>query len=600
MRPLTKPLLAVVALCSAVASLPAAQAIAAEPGAQLVANSANVQSPHVTPDGRYVVFTAYGSGLVPQPAQGWQVYLYDRTTRKTELISVSPAGAPAPDRSVDPSISDDGCKVAFASDATNLVSGDANKATDIFVRERCGTPRTVLASVDGSGKQLPYASTSPSISGNGSAVAFQNADSTGTTGIQLYDTATGTSRRIVTDGRVPSISADGTRVAFWSYASTLVPGDTNGAWDMFLWANGTIGLVSADANGVQQVIPGGVSSLSEPVISADGSHVAFPSNAANLVAGDTNGVQDVFVKDVSNVGQLPAGPIVRASVSSSGVQGDRDSGGSGGGQRPSLSRDGRFVLFTTDATTLAPETKGLPSSLVLRDVTAGTTLGLYAGSIGPRPTLSPDPVGRYVAFLSSVARDPSSRGTGVFVLDRQAGGGGGGGGSSPPPPPVRGVSVDGAVVKGTVLVNGKPLTAAARVPVGARIDATKGTFRLTSVNGTMNLYSGAFTIREPKGAGPTQLVLRGGSFAKCPKPGKRKVSARGRPPIRSLWGNGKGRFQTRGHYASATVRGTIWLTQDRCDGTYIRVKRGVVAVLDLVRHKTTVVRAGHSILVKRK
>jgi Tol biopolymer transport system component len=595
---LRTPFLRLLLVSATVGLLPAALAVAAEPGAQLVVNSANVQSPHVTPDGRYVVFTAYGSGLVAQPpAQGWQVYVYDRTTRKTELISVSTGGAAANDRSVDPSISDDGCRVAFASDATNLVAGDANRATDVFVRDRCGTPKTVLASVDGSGKQLPYASTSPSISGSGGTVAFQSADSTGRTGIELYDTAAGTSRQIVSDGRVPSISADGTRVAFWSYASTLVPGDKNSAWDVFLWAGGTIRLVSADANGVQQTIPGGVSSLSEPVISADGSRVAFPSNAPNLVAGDTNGVQDVFVKDVSDVAQLPAGSIVRASVSSSGAQGDRDSSGSGGGMRPSLSRDGRYVLFTTDATTLAPETKGLPSSLVLRDATSGTTTGLYAGNIGPRPTLSPDSSGRYVAFLSSVARDPSSRGTGLFVLDRQGGGGGG----SSPPPPVRGVSVDGAVVRGTVLVNGKPLTAATQIPVGAVIDATKGTVRLTSANGTMNVYAGAFTVREAKAGGPTELVLRGGSFAACPKPGRRLVdAAAGRPPVRSLWSNGKGRFRTRGRYASATVRGTIWLTQDRCDGSFVRVKRGVVSVLDLVRHKTTLVRAGHSILVKRK
>ena len=65
-----------------------------------------------------------------------------------------------------------------------------------------------------------------------------------------------------------------------------------------------------------------------------------------------------------------------------------------------------------------------------------------------------------------------------------------------------------------------------------------------------------------------------------------------------LWGSGKGKFRTSGKYASATVRGTVWLTQDECDGTLIRVKRGTVQVRDLTRHKTVTVKAGHSYLAR--
>ena len=63
-----------------------------------------------------------------------------------------------------------------------------------------------------------------------------------------------------------------------------------------------------------------------------------------------------------------------------------------------------------------------------------------------------------------------------------------------------------------------------------------------------------------------------------------------------LWGNGKGKFRTNGKYSSATVRGTIWLVQDRCDGTLTTVKRGTVAVRDFKRKKTVSVKAGHSYL----
>ena len=66
----------------------------------------------------------------------------------------------------------------------------------------------------------------------------------------------------------------------------------------------------------------------------------------------------------------------------------------------------------------------------------------------------------------------------------------------------------------------------------------------------------------------------------------------------SLWGNGKGKFRTNGKYSSATVRGTIWLTQDRCDGTLTTVKRGTVSVRDFKRRRTVSVKAGHSYLAR--
>jgi hypothetical protein len=67
----------------------------------------------------------------------------------------------------------------------------------------------------------------------------------------------------------------------------------------------------------------------------------------------------------------------------------------------------------------------------------------------------------------------------------------------------------------------------------------------------------------------------------------------------SLWGSGKGRFRTKGKYSAATVRGTTWLTQERCDGTLTRVRSGTVSVRDLKRRKTVTVRAGRSYLARR-
>ena len=69
-----------------------------------------------------------------------------------------------------------------------------------------------------------------------------------------------------------------------------------------------------------------------------------------------------------------------------------------------------------------------------------------------------------------------------------------------------------------------------------------------------------------------------------------------RPPVRRLWGHGKGRTRTSGNNGSGTVRGTFWLTEDRCDGTFFRVKQGVVAVRDFTRHRTVVLHAGQHYL----
>jgi hypothetical protein len=116
---------------------------------------------------------------------------------------------------------------------------------------------------------------------------------------------------------------------------------------------------------------------------------------------------------------------------------------------------------------------------------------------------------------------------------------------------------------------------------------------------------GSFTVRQSKpkrGPAITDLVLSGGSFAGCAPVARRSgapaASAAARKPVRRLWGSGHGRFRTKGRHSAATVRGTVWLTEDRCDGTLTRVKRGVVAVEDFGARRTVVVRAGHTHLAR--
>jgi hypothetical protein len=205
--------------------------------------------------------------------------------------------------------------------------------------------------------------------------------------------------------------------------------------------------------------------------------------------------------------------------------------------------------------------------------------------------------------------------------------------AAPPAPPVPGKSVVVRVVSGKVLIKyppGKappggsttkfaPLTGAVNVPIGSQLDTTKGRVALTTAadtggkkTQTADFYQGIFQVKQtvprkkPKKPAPlvTDLVMKGQiSRSQCaPLKGARSaVADKKKGPkavLGKLWGNGKGRFRTNGKYSSATVRGTIWLVQDRCDGTLTKVTRGTVRVRDFKRKKTVTVKAGHSYLAR--
>jgi hypothetical protein len=145
------------------------------------------------------------------------------------------------------------------------------------------------------------------------------------------------------------------------------------------------------------------------------------------------------------------------------------------------------------------------------------------------------------------------------------------------------------------------------VAVRSLVDSRKGTVRLTSSSSRTGIQDSQFTggvfqvLQSGKSSakGLTEVRLKGSSFRSCSskKSGKRATASRKRV-IRRLKGNGRGRFRTRGRYSAATVRGTIWTVEDRCDGTLTKVKRGKVAVRDFRRHKTITVKAGKSYLAR--
>lgn len=310
----------------------------------------------ITPDGRFVVFESLARSLIPGGIKReWNIFVRDLVAQTTELISVPPAGLQGNSDSRLPSISADGRYVAFQSDATNLVAGDANNATDVFLRDRV-LKTTMLVSA-GSSQQGGLGSYAPSISADGRYVAFHSKGTAFVEGddgafadVYVRDMAASSgafSRISVTssdgnpsgDSVRPRISADGSTVAFESAADDVLPSvDANGSYDVFVRARtgGPTDLVSVNAVGVSGNVGSGRAS-----ISADGTMIAFSSDATDLGgAPDTNGARDVFVRDVAHASTS------RVSISTADAQ------AAGASYNAAISGDGHAIAFASDAPNL--------------------------------------------------------------------------------------------------------------------------------------------------------------------------------------------------------------------------------------------------------
>jgi Tol biopolymer transport system component len=364
--------------------------------------------PSISADGRYVAFNSIASNLVPGDTNGYaDIFVHDRQTGQIIRVSVASDGMQANERSGGASISADGRYVAFSSEASNLVPGDTNGWSDMFVHDR-HTGQTSRVSLASDGTQGNIGSTGPSISADGRYVAFTSGannlvpgDTNHSVDVFVHNRQTGqTSRVSVASGGTQansfsdsaSISADGRYVAFRSSASNLVPNDTNGWSDIFVHdrQTGETSRVSVASNGTQ----GNYWSWN-PSISADGRYVAFESFSDNLVPDDTNGYFDVFVHD------RQTGETSRISVASDGTQGNNDSQ-----QRVSISADGRYVAFVSSASNLVPGDTNGYEDIFIHDRYMGQTSrasmdsdGTQANGSSAFPSISAD--GRYLAFVSA-------------------------------------------------------------------------------------------------------------------------------------------------------------------------------------------------------
>src|SRR5690349_1102715 len=339
--------------------------------------------PTISADGRVAAFHSPASNLVPADTNATtDVFVRVLVTGSVERVSVDSTGAEANGSSVLPSLSSDGRFVAFHSWAGNLVPGDTNGIPDVFLRDRqSGT--TELISVGFGGAVPDGSSAKPVVNGNGRFVVYASqasnliqGDTNFTDDVFLRDRQTGTTERVsVTHSGAQanssswwaSVSDDGRFVAFDSQATNLVSGDTNANWDVFVRDRqlGTTTLLSLGPASVQ-----GNDLSVVPRISADGRLVAFQSNATNLVPQDTNSTVDVFVRD------LAAGVTTRLSVDSGGVQGNGES------MTTSISADGRFVAFESLATNLVTAPSNGNRQIFVRDRQLGTTRRVSVSSAG--------------------------------------------------------------------------------------------------------------------------------------------------------------------------------------------------------------------------
>ncbi len=336
------------------------------------AGNAASSGPAVNDDGSVVAFFSDASDLVyGDTNEARDVFVRDRRLSRTERVSVSSNGTqgnlPSHAAGDNPSLNGDGNVVAFYSDATNLVPGDTNGQTDVFVRLR-REQQTLLISVDSSGKQGNGPSLNPSIDASGRYVAFQSladnlvpGDTNRAADVFVRDRAAAHTERICNTVQgngasfLPSISDDGNVVAFTSAATNFSEIDRNYRLDIYVCDRRTneIELISVNDNGV---IGNGDSIL--PVVSADGRYVAFKSLADNLVAGDNNGLVDVFVRDRLNR------KTERVSISFL----NRDSNAVS--YAPDIDCEGRFVAYGSEANNLLRGDVNHLADVFLRDRTA--------------------------------------------------------------------------------------------------------------------------------------------------------------------------------------------------------------------------------------
>lgn len=384
-------------------------------------------------DGNIVAFESAATDLVAGDTNGtWDVFVRNRSAGFTERISVGPFGTEANGPSEGAAISDDGRFVAFESTATNLVAGDTGWR-DVFLRDRLMNS-TTRVSLGMGGVEPNGDSRAAKISPDGGFVLFQSSatnlvpgDTNGVDDVFLYDHQAGTIERVSVSSSgaqanqpsfPASLSSGALKCAFWSDASNLVRGDTNNVSDVFVRNRTSATTERVSLGPPTPAEPAGAQLLqpnAEGSLSASGQLLAYYSNSPDIVPGDTNGDSDIFVRD------LATGATELCSKTSLGAP------AGGGSYHASLSRDGRFVAFESFADDLTPVGNAWGADAFLFDRATGFTAQVSLASTGQAdhvmslfPAISGD--GHAVAFHSDggqLVKPDGNHTDDVFVHERK-------------------------------------------------------------------------------------------------------------------------------------------------------------------------------------
>ena len=408
--------------------------------------------PSISADGRYVAFESGATNLIVGDENASDdVFVHDRWTGATVVISVSSDGVLGDDGSGRPAISADGRFVVFSSNAENLVPGDINESRDVFIHDRDadgngvfdepGGIRTVRVSVRTDGEQASDQSNRPSLSDDGRFIVFRSRatdlvddDTNADDDIFMHDRDADENGVFDEPGGIStirvSVSTEGEQaggdsdrpvlaglarvVVFTSVARNLVAGDGNGFSDVFVhdFVTRVTTRISVDSFGTQ-----GNGDSDRPTITPDGRFVAFRSAADNLVLGDNNGRNDLFLHD------RQTGETTRIALAPE-EESDGDS------TTPAITPDARLVAFRSDAQNLvADDGNDQPDVFVARlrsgivERVSVSSRGVQGNDASSQPAISAD--GRFVAFSSAATNliDGDFRGASdIFVHDRDADG----------------------------------------------------------------------------------------------------------------------------------------------------------------------------------
>jgi dipeptidyl aminopeptidase/acylaminoacyl peptidase len=445
----------------------------------------------------------------------------------------------------DPAYSPDGTKIAFT------------RSTDIWVMNADGTGQVAITGPEGPDSQ-------PAWSPDGSRIVYvsnQNTPGGGTTGFELFVRnvdGSGTPRRLTeTPNNVSS------RAPAWSPAGDRVAYESN--------ADGTFEIYTIDANasaafGTRRSANELGLAYQNPSWSPDGARIAYERGIGTMA--------DETTKEIWTMSADGSDPVRLTNNSAYDGQ-------------PAYSPDGGSIAYET---------------------LEGGDREIYTRGAGPGGT----PANVTNTAPAAAEEQPDWGFGGPPAPPPPAGGGAGGGPGTPTGigDPTLGVDVIVEPVSGAVLV-GAPgalvkLTSPRRIPVGSLVDARRGKVRVISATGrpgerqSGTFSGGLFQVtqsKKPSAKGLTNLILKGSSFRGCAGKGARGASTR---TIRRLQASAKGRFRVSARNSSATVGATVWQTEDRCDGTLTKVRRGRVALRDIRRGRSIQLRAGQSYLARSR